>query len=175
MGDDGPMAPLIEATHRRLRERGDRLAIAESCTGGLAGAAMTAVGGASDVFEYGYVTYSNRAKIELLAVPSRTIEATGAVSGPTARAMAVGVRDRLSAADWGVAITGLAGPSGDRPGKPVGTVYVAIAGGASDPWSVARRRRFDGDRDAIRHQSVRAAFELLLAGLGQPAASKRPA
>lgn len=159
---DGPLLELVTRVHERLRERSERLALAESCTGGLAGGAMTAVAGASDVFDHGVVTYSDTAKVELLGVPEQTLLHTGAVSGPTARAMAVGVRDRLDGTDWGLSITGLAGPGGGRPGKPVGTVYVGIAGDGDAAASSANRFRFDGDRAAIRRQSVRAALELAL-------------
>lgn len=168
---DEALLDTVRRLHRRLRDRDERIALAESCTGGLGAAAVTALDGASDVFEHAVVAYADRAKIEHLDVPPQTLLHTGAVSGPTARAMAVGVRDRLAGTDWGVSITGLAGPAGGRPGKPVGTVYIGLAGAGG---SAARRYRFDGDRSAIRHQSVRAALELALDGIAQPEdASKR--
>lgn len=164
---EGAILEAVHELHEVLKDRGERLALAESCTGGLLGGAVTAVGGASDVFVYDLVTYSNRAKIELLSVPTETIRHTGAVSGPTARAMAAGVRDRLDEADWGLSITGLAGPDGGRPGKPVGTVYIGIAtAGASGTHSIAKRFRFDGDRSSIRQQTVRAALELAIDAVG---------
>lgn len=164
---EDPILVAVSDLHARLNERGECLAIAESCTGGLLGGAVTAIDGASSVFVYDLVTYSNSAKTELLAVSPETIQKTGAVSGPTARAMATGVRNRLKSADWGLSITGLAGPSGGRPGKPVGTVYIGIASiGEGDGWSMARHFRFDGDRSSIRHQTIRAALELALSVIG---------
>lgn len=163
-----PLLAAVEALHTALRTRGEHLAVAESCTGGLVGGAITAVDGSSDVFELGVVTYSNRAKVELLGVPPETIDRTGAVSGPTARAMAAGVRDRLHETTWGLSITGLAGPGGGRPGKPVGTVFIGIATRAGDrPTSTARRFRFDGDRHAVRRQTTRTAIQLAVDAVDQ--------
>lgn len=162
-----PIIDAVTALHRELISRQSSIAVAESCTGGLVGGAITAVGGSSEVFSLGIVSYSNQAKIELLGVPPETIEATGAVSGPTARAMAAGVRDRLDGTDWGLSITGLAGPTGGRPGKPIGTVYIGLATTGEDgTYSIARRVRFDGDRTAIRYQTVRAALELAVDAIG---------
>ena len=163
-----PTLEAVQELHEQLRVRGEQLALAESCTGGLLGAAITAVGGSSDVFDLGMVTYSNAAKIELLGVPSQTIDHTGAVSGPTARAMAVGVRDQLDEIDWAISITGLAGPAGGRPGKPVGTVYIGVATSVnSGEQSFARRYRFDGNRDSIRIQTVKAAIDLAIDTIDQ--------
>jgi nicotinamide-nucleotide amidase len=138
--------------------RGTTIATAESCTGGLVAGAITAIAGSSAWFERGFVTYSNLAKEEELGVSSSTIERFGAVSEETARAMAEGAV-RASAAHWAVAVTGIAGPDGGSAEKPVGTVWFAWAG----PERVdALRRRFDGDRSAVREASVRAALEGLI-------------
>jgi nicotinamide-nucleotide amidase len=143
---------------RALRANGWTCATAESCTGGLVAGAITAIAGSSDVFERGFVTYSNAAKTELLGVPAATIEAQGAVSEATAQAMAEGALAR-SAAQVAVAVTGIAGPGGGTPDKPVGTVCFAWArrGGATR----AETHRLPGDRTAVRRESVGIA----LAGL----------
>jgi len=148
-----PVLALAEA----LRRRGWRLAAAESCTGGLIAAACTQVAGSSDWFERGFVTYSNAAKTELLGVDAALIETQGAVSEAVARAMATGALQRAPV-DLAVAVTGIAGPGGAVPGKPVGTVWLA--------WGTARelrveRLQLEGDRDAVRLATVRAALQRL--------------
>ena len=150
--------PAVHALAGALRGRGWTMATAESCTGGLIAAACTSVAGSSDWFERGFVTYSNAAKTELLGVPAATIAAHGAVSEATVRAMADGALAR-SAAQLAVAVTGIAGPGGAVPGKPVGTVWVALArrGGATE----ARRLQLDGDRAAVRAQTVAHALAWL--------------
>lgn len=142
------------------RDSGLRLATAESCTGGLIAASLTEVAGSSDVFERGFVTYSNESKIELLGVPAALIEKHRAVSEQVARAMAAGALEN-SRADISVAVTGIAGPGGGAADKPVGLVYIAAArrGG---PVTV-QRNRFDGDRRSVRLASVQAALALLSA------------
>lgn len=145
-----------------LLERGEWLAAAESCTGGWLAQSVTAIAGSSGWFDRGFVTYSNAAKLEMLGVPETTLERHGAVSEATARAMAQGALAR-SRADWTVAITGIAGPSGGSPEKPVGTVCFAWA--AREGGCEAQICRFDGDRAAIREQSVRHALRGLLARL----------
>jgi nicotinamide-nucleotide amidase len=146
---------VIEAA----RERSLMVATAESCTGGLVAAALTDVAGSSAVLERGFVTYSNQAKTELLGVPSALIQARGAVSEPVARAMAEGALARSPAA-VSVAVTGVAGPGGGTPDKPVGLVHFAAAGPAG---LVHLERRFgDIGREAVRLASVRAALDLLL-------------
>lgn len=141
------------------------VATAESCTGGLVAAALTAIAGSSDVFERGFVTYSNEAKSEMLGVHPRVIDAHGAVSEVVARAMASGALAQ-SRAELSVAITGIAGPGGGSAGKPVGLVHFAAArrGGPI----VACHHVFAGDRDAVRAQAVQTALGLLhdLAGQG---------
>lgn len=153
------LEPLVLALGQALRARRWRLATAESCTGGLIAAACTAVPGSSDWFERGLVTYSNAAKSELLGVPRAHFEQHGAVSEPVALAMAQGAL-RVAPVQLAVAVTGIAGPGGAVPGKPVGTVWLAwaVAGGPA----VARCHGFDGDRAAVRAQAVQAALAGLL-------------
>ncbi len=152
---------IIEQAARLLdlcRARNVLLASAESCTGGLVAAALTATGGSSDVFERGFVTYSNEAKSAMLGVPAATIASHGAVSEPVARAMAEGAI-RHSRASLAVSVTGVAGPGGGSAEKPVGLVWIAAArrGGAV----VSERHIFPGDRAAIREASTAAALALL--------------
>lgn len=151
--------PAVHALGAALRARGWMLATAESCTGGLIAAACTQVAGSSDWFERGFVTYSNAAKTALLGVPAALIEAHGAVSEPVARAMAEGARERAPV-QLAVAVTGIAGPGGAVPGKPVGTVWLATAGPGG---TRAERLQLAGDRDAVRAQTVAAALQRLLA------------
>jgi nicotinamide-nucleotide amidase len=143
-----------------LLARGWMLAVAESCTGGWAAQAVTAVAGSSAWFERGFVTYSNQAKMEMLGVRLATLETRGAVSEETASEMARGalVRSRTQAV---FAITGIAGPSGGSPEKPVGTVCFAWAMEGAEV--VTERMLFAGDRQNIRAQSVRHALRKMLA------------
>ena len=149
---------LAEAVLAAYRARNWRLATAESCTGGLVAAALTAIPGASDVVERGFITYSNNAKMELLGVPADTITAHGAVSAQTAEAMARGVIAR-SPVDLAVSIIGVAGPAGGTAQKPVGLVYLGVA--RKDGTARAERRVFPGDRAEIRNAAVALALELL--------------
>ncbi len=151
-------APLLQ----RLRDRGWRLATAESCTGGLIAAALTSVAGSSDVFDRGFVTYSNEAKADLLGVPAQRIACDGAVSESVARAMAEGALQR-SLAHLAVSVTGVAGPGGGTAAKPVGLVWLGLAqrssvlpGGTVDVQ--AWRLQFQGTRAAIRGATVREAL-----------------
>lgn len=143
-----------------LLARGWMLATAESCTGGWAAQAMTAVAGSSAWFERGFVTYSNDAKMEMLGVRAATLAAYGAVSEATAAEMALGALAH-SRAQAAFAITGIAGPTGGSPDKPVGTVCFAWA--RSGYEVVTERRLFAGDRRAIRAQSVEHSFDRMLA------------
>jgi nicotinamide-nucleotide amidase len=157
----------IETLARQVIEaaaaRGLMIATAESCTGGLVAGALTAIAGSSAVVERGFVTYSNAAKTELLGVPAALIEAHGAVSEPVARAMAGGAADR-SAAQAAVSVTGIAGPGGGSPGKPVGLVHFAAVGPSG---AIHVEHRFgDLGREAIRLESVRVALRLLLDRIG---------
>lgn len=148
---------LESVVGRRLRERGETVATAESCTGGLLAGRFTEVPGSSAYFDRGVVTYSNAAKTQLLGVPAELIAAHGAVSTEVAEAMAAGVR-RLAGTTYGIAITGIAGPGGGSPEKPVGTVIIALAGPAGVK---VRRHRFGGGRREIRTLSVEVALEWL--------------
>lgn len=142
------------------RAHGWHLAIAESCTGGLVAAALTAVAGSSDVIERGFVTYSNEAKSELLGVPPEVIAAHGAVSAETAAAMAEGALARAPV-DLAVSVTGVAGPGGGSPEKPVGLIHCALARRGKSPRN--ERRVFPGDRAAVRGAALRLALGLLAA------------
>ncbi|MGE0259609.1 MAG: CinA family protein [Alphaproteobacteria bacterium] len=151
---------LAEAALAVCRSRGWRVATAESCTGGLVAAALTAIADSSDVVERGFVTYSNNAKIELLGVPFETIAGHGAVSGETAAAMARGAVSRAGV-DLAVSVTGVAGPGGGTPQKPVGLVYLGVA--RKDGATRVERRAFAGDRSDIRRAALTAALEMLRA------------
>ena len=153
----------IDALARLLvdeaRQRGVRIVTAESCTGGLVAAAITSIAGSSDVFERGFVTYSNRAKEELLEVPGDLIADMGAVSESVVRMMAEGALE-LSNAHIAVAITGVAGPGGGTPMKPVGTVHFATAR-ANGPLAHRLEIFEEPDRDSIRMAATRVALEML--------------
>ena len=142
---------------RMLLERRWTLAVAEACTGGLLGHRLTSVPGASAYFERGVLAYSTRAKEELLGVPESILTAHGTVSGPCAEAMARGVAT-LAGASCGLAVTGIAGPEGGTPAKPVGTVFVGLVVRGE---AVARRFYFSGDRAAVKWQSTQAALDML--------------
>jgi nicotinamide-nucleotide amidase len=155
-----------------LRAAGATLTAAESCTGGLLSQRVTSVAGSSDYFLGAAVTYSNELKTRLVGVPAAMIAEHGAVSEPVARAMAEGVRRNLGS-DWGVGITGVAGPGGGTPEKPVGTVHVAVAG-PRDGEVEHRRLRLPGDRDRVRQFSAQIALEMLrrrLLAASSPAAT----
>lgn len=162
MSDSDPCADAVMALASRLRARGERLVTAESCTGGLIAAACTALAGSSDWFERGHVTYSNEAKTEQLGVAAALIRRHGAVSEPVVEAMARGALAH-SRADWAVAVTGIAGPGGGSPDKPVGTVWLAVARRDQPPrcWV----QRFDGDRAAVRAATVAAGLQALIEAL----------
>lgn len=140
-----------------LHIAGETLAVAESCTGGWLGRDITSVPGASASFWGGVIAYDNSAKRSLLAVSPDTLADHGAVSEETAAEMAAGVA-ALSEATWSVAVTGLAGPSGATPDKPVGTVCIAVAG----PVRLSRTYRLTGDRESVRAAAVTRALRLLL-------------
>ncbi len=147
-------AALLE----RLGARGLTLATAESCTGGLIAATLTAIAGSSAVVTHGFVTYSNEAKRDVLGVPWGVLEGYGAVSESVARRMAEGALARSGAA-LAVSCTGIAGPGGATPGKPVGLVHLSVAG--RDGAVLTRRCVFPGDRTAVRAATVDTAFAML--------------
>ena len=162
MTDDDPIEQRVGAA---LREREETLAVAESCTGGLVGSLVTDVAGSSAYFDRSVVTYSYAAKQELLAVSREALDDHGAVSEPVAAEMARGVRDTANT-DWGVATTGVAGPTGGSPETPVGTVYIAVARAA--PWETGESDctvasyEFDGSRTEVKAQIAERALEDLL-------------
>ncbi|HET8534679.1 MAG TPA: CinA family protein [Sphingomicrobium sp.] len=153
-------AKEVIAANRKL---GRTVAVAESCTGGLVSAALTEIPGASEVFEAGYVTYSNAAKIDDLGVSEEVVETFGAVSVATAWAMARGAL-AASKADLAVAITGIAGPGGGTPTKPVGTVVFARAERGADPSQIVADQKLfeEKDRAGVRLQAALCALELLM-------------
>jgi len=152
----------VERLAAALRARGWMLAAAESCSGGLIAAACTSLAGSSDWFERGFVTYSNAAKTEMLGVPEALIARHGAVSAEVAIAMAAGALAR-SKAQLSVAVTGIAGPGGATPGKPVGTVWLAVGVAGAAPE--ARLLQLSGNRAAVRDATVQHALAALIAAL----------
>ena len=150
---------LVTALAAALLQRRQVICAAESCTGGLIAKTCTDLAGSSDWFDRGFVTYSNQAKSDMLAVPPALIDEYGAVSEPVALAMASGAL-RASGADYAVAVTGVAGPAGGSADKPVGTVWIAVARAGEQYASL---HRFDGDRAAVREATLVAALERLLA------------
>lgn len=161
---------LVRDVFDALAARNIMLATAESCTGGMIAAAITDIAGSSAVFDRGFVTYSNAAKIAMLGVSAETLERHGAVSRETALEMAAGA---LKHSDAGIAVsvTGIAGPGGGSPEKPIGLVWFGIAGLGLP--AAAEMRRFDGDRAAIRAAAVSTAFELVRARLGDSQSASR--
>lgn len=159
-----PESTLIEAESllADCRTKGVMVATAESCTGGLIAAALTAIAGSSDVVDRGFVTYSNQAKNEMIGVPLSLIDAHGAVSEPVARAMAEGALARSRAA-IAVSVTGVAGPGGGSVEKPVGLVCFGLARSGSP--AISERHVFPGDRAAIRAATVAHAFKMIRAAL----------
>jgi nicotinamide-nucleotide amidase len=152
---------MREAAERVLvacRKRKLKVVTAESCTGGLVAATLTAIAGSSDVVERGFVTYANEAKREMLGVPWDALLGHGAVSEPVARAMATGALAH-SQADIAVSVTGVAGPGGGTEDKPVGLVHLAAVRTGHDP--IVERHVFPGDRDVIRRVSVLTALAML--------------
>jgi len=155
------MNALARKVGDALKARGLKLVTAESCTGGWVAMALTAIAGSSDWFERGYVTYSNEAKREALGVSADTLARHGAVSEKTAREMAAGALAR-SHGQVALSITGVAGPTGGSADKPVGTVCFAWADGSN---ILSETRRFDGDRESVRRQSVVHALQGVLESL----------
>lgn len=157
------MRPTASDVLAALRQKGFGLATAESCTGGMIGAALTAIPGSSDTYRGGVISYTNQVKQQLLGVPKEILEQYGAVSAPVAQAMALGAAKALSA-EAAVATTGLAGPSGDEFGNPMGTVYIACA--LKGKVKVVHCL-FHGDRRQIRQAAMEKALELILSTVKQ--------
>jgi PncC family amidohydrolase len=149
---------LEERVGSLLLQHSKKIAVAESCTGGLVAHRITNVPGASGYFEAGFVTYSNKAKEHFLSVPEATIRAKGAVSDEVARFMAEGVR-KAAGVDIGLAITGIAGPGGGTPEKPVGTVYIALA---APDGTFVRKLSFQGNRSEIKLRTSEEAMVFIL-------------
>jgi len=152
---DRVTAPAAKLLGAALSASGRTLAVAESCTGGLLGGAITSIPGSSRYFSGGVVTYGNSAKVSILGVPPDLIAARGAVSREVALSMAEGVLS-LFRADLAIAVTGVAGPGGGSRGKPAGTVWVAVV--ASGGVRFAHRFRFPGGREAVRRETVKASL-----------------
>lgn len=165
MGDQETAQAVIDL----CRERSWKLATAESCTGGLVGAALTTLAGASDAYVGGVIAYANDVKRAQLGVPDETLRAYGAVSAETAVSMAAGARRALSA-DVAVSVTGVAGPGGGTAEKPVGLVYIAVE---SPDGELTEELQLDGDRDSIRIDATSAALRLLQRHLTQGSTNAR--
>jgi nicotinamide-nucleotide amidase len=161
IGSDGDT--MASVLGDRLREAGQTLATAESCTGGLIGKEMTDMPGASDYFLGGVVAYHNEIKQKMLGVDPRLLVEHGAVSEPVARAMADGVRERFQT-DWGIGVTGIAGPTGGSEEKPVGTVFIGIAGPGG---TQVHRHVFPGDREFVRARTALAALNYVRTRAGE--------
>ncbi|MBU1329237.1 MAG: CinA family protein [Gammaproteobacteria bacterium] len=160
---DTALEALAQALGTALITQGAQMATAESCTGGGIGQAITAIAGSSAWFEAGYITYSNAQKTRQLGVPVELFEQVGAVSREVVEAMARGAQQH-SGARYAVAVSGVAGPGGGSPEKPVGTVWLAIADGER---LYSQRHQFAGDRAAVRRQTVEAALRGLLRVMGE--------
>ncbi len=158
--------PIEKRVGKALEESDDTVAVAESCTGGLVGSLITDVPGASSYFDRSLVTYSYAAKLEALAVPRELLDEHGAVSERVAERMAAAVRD-IAGVDWGLATTGIAGPSGGTAERPTGTVYVGVARraewGTGESTTTVSHYVFDGDRLTIKERIARQALKDLLA------------
>jgi len=162
MADKVSVQALAKTLVEKLAQRGMTVAAAESCTGGMVTAAITSISGASAVLEYSAVTYANRIKEQMVGVKHETLEAYGAVSAQTACEMAKGIADAADA-DMGLAVTGIAGPSGGTPEKPVGTVYIAVyRNGACECERLNLLGECGENREAIRTASVCRVLSLAI-------------
>jgi len=169
---DDEILTLAQSVLEACRARSWRLATAESCTGGLVAGALTDIPGSSDVIDRGFVTYSNDAKRAMLGVDAQTLLTFGAVSKETATQMAVGALERAGV-DLAVSITGIAGPGGATPGKPVGLVHLAVA--ARDGRIIHKECRFGAiGRSVVRERSVVEALRMLMELARGPQAAKKP-
>jgi len=146
---------IVQNLAEVLSQRGEKLTTAESCTGGLIAKTLTDLSGSAVRFDRGFVTYSNEAKTEMISVPASVIEQYGAVSEAVANAMVAGAL-KHSAADYAIAVTGVAGPGGGSAEKPVGTVWIGVG---SKHQLIARKYVFSGDRDAVRQATLKTAME----------------
>lgn len=151
------MEPLINQIHKLLIKNKKTLAVAESCTGGLLSYLLTSVSGSSKYFVLGLVAYSNPSKTSILGIPAQTIAKKGAVSKEIAANMSKSVKN-LAKTDFGIGITGIAGPTGDSAAKPVGTVFISVQ---AKKQKICREFRFRGSRRTIRKAAVLKALELL--------------
>jgi nicotinamide-nucleotide amidase len=160
-----PETPIEVRVGKRLRGRGETVAVAESATGGLIGSLLTDIPGSSDYFNRSLVTYAYRAKLAELAVSRESLDEHGAVSEPVARQMAAGIRD-VAETTWGVSTTGIAGPDGGSSETPVGTVYIAVAyagaWGSGESFTAVERHKFDGDRTECKARFAEQALTMLL-------------
>jgi len=159
---NGNFEHIATAVGQELLRRRQCLSTVESCTGGWIAQAITTIAGSSAWFEAGFVTYSNASKTTMVGVPSSVLDVRGAVSAEAVESMVAG-GCRATGTEWGVAVSGIAGPGGGTAAKPVGTVYIAWQGFARPVWS--KHFHFSGDRKNIRIQTVEAALQGLLAAL----------
>lgn len=155
---DSDKESLEKRLGERLREKKLTISVAESCTGGLISHRITNISGSSDYFEQGVITYSNKSKMHLLDVPKLILESFGAVSAESAKAMAEGVRT-ISKSDLGLAVTGIAGPTGGTMQKPVGLVYIGLS--SKKPTRV-KEFKFSGSREMIKEQTSNEALQMVL-------------
>jgi PncC family amidohydrolase len=155
--------PIVKQIHLSLLKKQKTIAVAESCTGGLVSKLLTELSESSKYFLLGVTSYSNQAKMDILRVPARLLHKYGAVSAAVAQKMAQGVR-KLAKTDFGIGITGIAGPAGGTPTKPVGTVFIAVAGKNKTAY---KKSRFRGSRTNIRKKSALEALRLLKNFLGK--------
>lgn len=151
------MKKIINQVHNTLLKNKKTIAVAESCTGGLASSLLTRLSGSSEYFALGIVAYSNKAKTVLLGIPKKTILKEGTVSKEVAQGMSQKIR-KIAKTDFGIGITGIAGPTGATPKKPIGTVFIAVA---SRNKTISRRFVFKGNREAVRKASAIQALKLL--------------
>jgi nicotinamide-nucleotide amidase len=151
------MFKVIQRIHKTLIKEHKTVAVAESCTGGIISSFLTQNSGSSAYFKLGVVAYSNQAKQSLLKIPASLINKYGAVSRPVAQAMAKNIR-KIAKTDFGIGISGIAGPTGETPAKPVGTVFIALA---TKNTTICDMRRFRGSRTSIRQHAAVAALRLL--------------
>lgn len=163
------MEKLARTLIEELKKQKSTLVLAESCTGGLVAAGITSISGASEVFDRAFITYSNKAKTEMLGVPAASLTKHGAVSPETARDMAVGAIKK-SGAVFSAAITGVAGPGGGSKTKPIGLVYIAIA--KKNEFIMVRKNNFPGNREKIRELAAKETLNMLLEALKTPARPK---